>query len=881
MSRTISGTYTMGVTLSSGDSPTTITGSAAISGTAAGVVGVYGSAGTAWVLINQGQVSETGPGSYGISFAGGGMITNAGGGAIYGGMDGIRVSGSLATVVNRGSVGGNSAAGGAAGIYLGAGGQVSNQSTGTVSGYFGIEAQNAAATVVNAGIISGNYTLGSSGVYLGAGGSVTNQSGGTISGHQYGIQISGASGTVDNLGRIQSNDEANGYQGKSGIYLADGGVVTNGASGGSASAAYILGYSGGVRFGSSGPGTLINYGTISGDPGSPAVLMATGIIINGPSGATGALIESGAQTDGVLISGAGTVVNNGSIVGQEYYGDQQVYFGISLGGSGSVASSISNLGTSSMITDYVAVYAAQNATVTNAGTMAAAMIHGGAADNAVIFGGGTNRLIVDPGAVFVGTVSGSGPVTLSPTGNTQVIGTAYGIGSTTLELASAAGAGTLSSLGSSFTNFASLVFDLGAQWTVVGNTAASGLGTLGIAGFTVGDTIDLTGFSAVSRTYSSGALILTNAGGSHSTLHMSGGTFATANFGIGTDGGTGTDISFTTCFAEGTRIATECGEVPVEALCEGDRVVTADAEAQPIVWIGQRWLDLTRHADPRAAQPIRICKCAIAEGVPHRDLLLSPDHAILFDGLLIPSRLLVNGRSIAQDTTLRAVRYFHVELKRHAVLMTEGLGCESYLDTGNRTFFENGPVPMALHPPFDAADEQRRREMESCAPFAADAARVEPIWRQLDARAGALGFPIVPADTTDDPALHISIGHRTIRPICRVDGCHSFVLPGDGENVRLISRAAAPCDTRPWVEDRRRLGVMVKRLIVRCDREVTEIALDDPRLVDGWWAVEHGGSGLWRWTNGNAVLPSSDGPLILEVHVGETGTYLWEDKTAA
>jgi hypothetical protein len=318
----------------------------------------------------------------------------------------------------------------------------------------------------------------------------------------------------------------------------------------------------------------------------------------------------------------------------------------------------------------------------------------------------------------------------------------------------------------------------------------------------------------------------------------------------------------------------------VEQLVAGDTLLTNSGAVQPIVWIGRRALDFTRHPDPRSARPVRVRENAIADGVPRRDLLLSPDHAILLDGLLIPAKLLVNGSTIAQDTRLRAGCYFHVELQRHAVVLAEGLGCESYLDTGNRAFFENGPDPMVLHPDFDNSAGQRRREMESCAPLAVDAGRVEPIWRQLSARAGALGPRVPQMGTTDDPGLHVMLGRRVIRPTSRESGHYAFVLPGIAETIRLVSHAAAPCDTRPWVDDRRRLGVMVKRLIVRSRADVTEIALDDPRLTDGWWPLEGHDAGLWRWTNGNALLPSCAESRVLEIHVAGTVAYLSDDRTA-
>jgi hypothetical protein len=48
-----------------------------------------------------------------------------------------------------------------------------------------------------------------------------------------------------------------------------------------------------------------------------------------------------------------------------------------------------------------------------------------------------------------------------------------------------------------------------------------------------------------------------------------------------------------------------------------------------------------------------------------------------------------------------------------------------------------------------------------------------------------------------------------------------------------------------------------------------EIAIDDPSLAEGWWAVERQGASIRRWTNGNAVLPLANvaGPTMLEIHV--------------
>ena len=421
-------------------------------------------------------------GGIGVYLETGGSLTNQSGGtisgyrAIQGGEDPTPVP---ITVVNTGAIIGNLTSSGGAGVLLEAGGSVTNQFGGTISGYFGITASGAPATVVNAGVIAGNYTSNynnADGVDLSAGGTVTNQASGNIYGRNDGVLISGAPGTVLNLGTIHSRVDAT--YGRSGIYLAAGGVIINGASGaGTASTATILGYNYAVEFGATGTDTLTNYGTINGSPGTVAVSMYTGTLTNGASGATGAVIESGLQSNAVLITGVGTVVNYGSIMGLAVNGEPHVSYGVSLGGSGTVASSIRNLGSNALISGYVAVYAVQNATVTNGGTMEATQEFGGTPPiEAVIFGGGTNRLIVDPGAVFIGGVNGSGAFTVAPGGNTTVLGTANGVGTTTLELASATAAGTLSGLGTQYAGFAAVTIDASANWTFSGsNTLAAGI----------------------------------------------------------------------------------------------------------------------------------------------------------------------------------------------------------------------------------------------------------------------------------------------------------------------------------------------------------------------------------------------------------------------
>jgi hypothetical protein len=172
------------------------------------------------------------------------------------------------------------------------------------------------------------------------------------------------------------------------------------------------------------------------------------------------------------------------------------------------------------------------------------------------------------------------------------------------------------------------------------------------------------------------------------------------------------------CFAQGTRILTDRGEVPVEALRAGDLVATlADPGAPfaPVLWIGHRKVRLAGHAHARDLAPIRIRAGALAGNTPLRDLLVSPDHCLLLDGSLVPARLLVNGSSIVVEQGLAEVTYYHIELARHDAVLAEGAAAESWLDCGNRAWFQNSATPLLRVEASLAA--HATRAMTPCAPM--------------------------------------------------------------------------------------------------------------------------------------------------------------------
>ncbi len=378
----------------------------------------------------------------------------------------------------------------------------------------------------------------------------------------------------------------------------------------------------------------------------------------------------------------------------------------------------------------------------------------------------------------------------------------------------------------------------------------SALGT--ISGVGPGDTIEINGY-----TYTGGASY------NNGTLSMPV-VDGTVNLGMllaGT-GLSGTDISVNAlgpngimvtvaCFAEGTRIATEDGNVAVESLRPGQRVTLAGGGTREVVWTGHRDIDTARHPRPHDVQPIRVVADAFAPGQPAVDLRLSPDHAVFVDGVLIPIRYLLNGRTIVQESVAR-VSYWHVELDRHDVLLAEGLPAESYLDTGNRTSFEEAPV-TSLHANF-APVAMDVWDQDACARLVTSGVELEAARSFLAARAEHLGHRI-----TQDPDLHLLADGVLVAPSSRRGNRVHFALRRPCHSLRLVSLAAVPAHVTDCNPDHRRLGVCVTAI------SVDGVRLDLATLGAGWHEVEPQADGAWRWTDGDAALPVGGRTVAVEM----------------
>jgi autotransporter passenger strand-loop-strand repeat protein len=255
-----------------------------------------------------------------------------------------------------------------------------------------------------------------------------------------------------------------------------------------------------------------------------------------------------------------------------------------------------------------------------------------------------------------------------------------------------------------------------------------------ISGFNATDRIILSGVAADPNAILSvaGDAVTVSAGGTTYVMDIVGASGIPLTLGIGTTAGT-IDIGIA-CYCTGTAIPTASGEVAVEAVAVGDLVMTADGRTEPVVWVGRRSYAGRFLAGQPHLLPIRFRAGSLGGGLPRRDLLVSPCHAMLLDGVLVQAGSLTNGASITQERSAARVDYVHIELARHDVILAEGAPSETYLDEGNRMMFANASTYSG--PAFSAGGTQHGRY---CAPRISDGYQVERIRTGLQAWAGKLG----------------------------------------------------------------------------------------------------------------------------------------------
>ena len=142
------------------------------------------------------------------------------------------------------------------------------------------------------------------------------------------------------------------------------------------------------------------------------------------------------------------------------------------------------------------------------------------------------------------------------------------------------------------------------------------------------------------------------------------------------------------CFTPGAMVLTEMGEVAVESLVAGDRVLTRDSGFQTIRWVGRRDLTLAELIVEPRFNPVFIGKGALGAGVPERDMMVSPQHRMLICSpraelmfgeheVLVAAKHLVGLTGIEQRVC-KTVSYIHLLFDQHEIVRADGAWSESF-----------------------------------------------------------------------------------------------------------------------------------------------------------------------------------------------------------
>jgi hypothetical protein len=555
---------------------------------------------------------------------------------------------------------------------------------------------------------------------------ITNNAGGVIAAADSDAIRPGADAIINNYGKIVAQNATAASSGNDGIdfqsasHTTGSATINNYAGGEITGARHAI--TGGFAITVNNAGTItgqlgsglnmdttagttvvVNSGTITGNAGGTSdgdgidVDYLLNLENSGTISATGTSI--GNLSEAVTIGG-GAITNN--IGGKIISVQRAITVDDSNGGNAFAATAITNYGLiegddgeAIKITDTFAD------TLTNSGTIKGSVDLGGGDDIFNIFTGSSIDGIIEGGA-------GNDTLNLEGTGSGE-IGNLADI--ETVNLLS--GAWTLDSEAMQRVALASGAQDL----TLASSLFADGAFAATISGFGTDDRLDLqgeTGFTGVVR--GADNLLTLTGGGQTLTLQLDpSADYSASTFVLADDGHGGTLVENVICFYPGTRIATPSGEVAVEALTAGDLVLTSEGEAAPVRWMGRQTVS-TRFSDPLRVLPIRIRAGALGQGLPVRDLLVSPDHALLINEVLVHAGALVNDVSIIRERDVPEIfTYWHVELADHALVLAEGVAAETFIDNVDRMAFDNWeehesaqPAPPMKELPYPRAKSARQ-----------------------------------------------------------------------------------------------------------------------------------------------------------------------------
>lgn len=151
------------------------------------------------------------------------------------------------------------------------------------------------------------------------------------------------------------------------------------------------------------------------------------------------------------------------------------------------------------------------------------------------------------------------------------------------------------------------------------------------------------------------------------------------------------EIPVIACFTPGVKIATLKGEIAVENLVAGDKVVTRDNGIQEIRWTGQKKIDWRLMTAYPHLKPVLVRRGSLGNELPERDLMISPNHRLLVannrtalqfneNEVLVSAKHMIDGQAVQLIDSI-GTTYIHFMFDRHEVVLSDGIWTESFQPT--------------------------------------------------------------------------------------------------------------------------------------------------------------------------------------------------------
>lgn len=146
--------------------------------------------------------------------------------------------------------------------------------------------------------------------------------------------------------------------------------------------------------------------------------------------------------------------------------------------------------------------------------------------------------------------------------------------------------------------------------------------------------------------------------------------------------------TFVPCFTPDTAIATPRGEVLVQDLKVGERVLTRDNGISHISWVGHKNVGIDDLQANASLRPVFIKAGALGNGLPERDMQVSPFHRVLVVSELAQlyfeqNEVLVYAKDLTQLPGVdvgpaQNVSYIHFMCDNHEVVLSNGTWTETF-----------------------------------------------------------------------------------------------------------------------------------------------------------------------------------------------------------